>query len=115
MGLQGMRHQRRRVIPYVGIERFAGHRGVAGPVELFEDRILFIAQADVFPAVIALKRLDRRAKHVGPDAKRRVLDHFVLADMGAQPRQQPGQPERLYWHPNPARGRYPRRRRELSA
>ena len=95
VGLQGMRHQRGRMIPDIGIERLATHHRIARAVKLLQDCVLFFAEIDVFFAVIALQDLDRRAEKVGPNTKGRVLAHFVLADMGAQARQQNPEPERL--------------------
>ena len=95
MRLQRVRGDVGVVAPDLVQQHLARDRPGAGAVEEFQDRRLLLGQADAAVLDGLLQQLGAGPKRIRPDGEDRVLAVLEDAELGAQPGQQLGQPERL--------------------
>src|SRR5260370_25631763 len=95
MGLQRVRRHSRIVAPYFAEKSVAPDRLIAGAVEIFQDRRLFLGQPNLLAAGRIEQELGARTERVGADREHRVVAVLALPQMGAQPGQQHAQAKRL--------------------
>src|ERR1700728_246247 len=94
VGLERVRRHARIVAPNLLEQRFTRHRPLAGPVEITQDRRLLLGETDLV-ALGVEQELRTRPERIGTDRKDGVLARLVLAELGANPREQNGKTERL--------------------
>jgi len=75
-------------------QHVAGHHRVLGAVEVLQDVRFLLRQPDLLVLLVE-EDFAGGAEGVGSDAEDRVLRLFVLAQLGADPREEDGQLERL--------------------
>src|SRR5690606_33460777 len=82
------------VAPHLGQQLFARHRLGPGAIEVLQDVGFLFRQPDLL-ALVVHHQLGGRTELIGTDLEDGVLGLFVAAQMGADARQQDGEPERL--------------------
>src|SRR5262245_32051761 len=82
------------VAPHFLQQRLARNRLLTGAIEIAQDRGLLFGEADLV-ALLPGQELRTRPEAVGPDGEDRVLARLVLAELGADARQQYREAERL--------------------
>ena len=95
MGLQRMGGDAGVVAPDLAQQRVAPDHPRARAVEIFQDRRFLLGQADLLLAGLIEQHLGRGPEGVGPDGEDGILALLMLAQLGAQPRQQHAHAEGL--------------------
>src|SRR5262249_15990337 len=75
-------------------QRLTRHRLLASPIEKAQDRSLLLGQTDLV-ALGVEQKLGARPKRKRPDGEDSILARLVLAQLGADARQEHRKPERL--------------------
>ena len=94
MGLQRVRRYAGIVAPDLAEQGLAADHFLAGAVEIFQDRRLFLGQPDFAFGGID-QNLGSGLKRIVPDREHRILALFVLTQLRAQPGQQHIEAERF--------------------
>ncbi len=94
MGFQRMGGDPGVVAPDLRQQLFARHRLGPGAIEILQDVGFLFRQPDLL-ALVVHHQLGGRAELIGADLEDGVLGLFMAAQVGADARQQDGEPERL--------------------
>src|SRR5262245_143507 len=82
------------VAPHFLEQDFARYRALPGAIEVAQDRGLLLGEADLV-ALRVDEQFGTRPERIGADGKHRVLARLVLAQLGADAREQHGEAERF--------------------